>query len=403
MQHHIYVLGRRMNGSFAKLYLSNAHLMISNSRNAGQNHAYPRTHSKMHPYRPSAVQRGFQWKLARCPPRRLRSTTPAPNVRPKTQSSTKQFSRGENSKLVEKLNETMTLSDGRKLGYTDIGVRGAYPIFWFHGWPSCRLSLVGSVSHAEAVNVRIISIDRPGLGLSDSQPNRRIIDFPNDVRELAQHLGLRKYKILAVSGGCPYGLACAKFLPRSECSAIGIMAGMAPWTFETAQYMNPTMRIWANLTAWSYVFALYRAGRRAIKDRIRHVAERDRCKARLERLNSCNDDTLREEIRYQQCKLDYTEFELESHNEIFKQGIQGVARDRYIVVLPWGFDLRRIRRKILFWYGEDDINTPMQMGEYMREQIGHGSVLKSYPGETHWTINKNHIREILRELLRSQG
>jgi hypothetical protein len=46
--------------------------------------------------------------------------------------------------------------------------------------------------------------------MSTFQPNRRILDWPSDILELADHLKISQFYVLGTSGGCPYVLACAK-------------------------------------------------------------------------------------------------------------------------------------------------------------------------------------------------
>lgn len=69
--------------------------------------------------------------------------------------------------LMPKTDNVVKLPDGRNLGYADYGDPLGKPIFYFHGWPSSRLE--GMTFHAAGLKLgaRIISPDRPGLGLSD--------------------------------------------------------------------------------------------------------------------------------------------------------------------------------------------------------------------------------------------
>jgi pimeloyl-ACP methyl ester carboxylesterase len=60
----------------------------------------------------------------------------------------------------------------------------------------------------------VIAVDRPGIGGSDPQPGRRVLDWPTDVAELADSLGLERFAVLGVSFGGPYVRACAYALPR---------------------------------------------------------------------------------------------------------------------------------------------------------------------------------------------
>lgn len=78
---------------------------------------------------------------------------------------------------MSKLNQQFLLADGRRLGYDERGPSTGKPLFYFHGSPSSRLesTLYVSENSLHSLNIRLIVMDRPGLGLSDFQPNRRLL------------------------------------------------------------------------------------------------------------------------------------------------------------------------------------------------------------------------------------
>ena len=78
-----------------------------------------------------------------------------------------------------------------------------------------------------AIRVRLVAVDRPGYGLSDFVPQRRISDWPDDVLQLTRSLGDRRFAVMGVSGGGPYALACAWKMPE-KLSAVKIVGGLAP-------------------------------------------------------------------------------------------------------------------------------------------------------------------------------
>ena len=69
------------------------------------------------------------------------------------------------------------LADGRVLGYAEYGDSLGYPIFYFHGGQESRLSSKFMDSVANNLNIRVISPDRPGVGLSTFQKNRQFLDW----------------------------------------------------------------------------------------------------------------------------------------------------------------------------------------------------------------------------------
>ena len=55
----------------------------------------------------------------------------------------------------------------------------------------------------------MITVDRPGHGLSDFQRSRTLLNWPDDVEELADALGFDRFAAAGISGGAPYVAACA--------------------------------------------------------------------------------------------------------------------------------------------------------------------------------------------------
>jgi pimeloyl-ACP methyl ester carboxylesterase len=132
---------------------------------------------------------------------------------------------------ISKFNQQLQLPDGRKLGYDERGPADGKPLFYIHGSPSSSIESALYVSDEllQSLNVRLIVADRPGMGLSDFQPNRRILDFPRDILALADHLNIDHFAILAYSLGGPYGLVCAFAIPE-RLTKVGIVSGAAMFT-----------------------------------------------------------------------------------------------------------------------------------------------------------------------------
>ena len=104
--------------------------------------------------------------------------------------------------VTERTNQQINLRDGRSLGYAEYGAPEGKPVFYFHGFPSCRLDwlLSDSDDSAAELNARIIAVDRPGTGLSDFKRGREILDWPDDVIELADVLQVDRFAVLAFLG-----------------------------------------------------------------------------------------------------------------------------------------------------------------------------------------------------------
>jgi pimeloyl-ACP methyl ester carboxylesterase len=105
---------------------------------------------------------------------------------------------------------TIKLGDGRALAYAEYGDPVGRPVFYFHGFPGSRLEAALADSAASSVSMRLVAVDRPGYGRSDFKPRRRILDWPEDVSELARELAIDRFSVLGVSGGGPYGIPSAR-------------------------------------------------------------------------------------------------------------------------------------------------------------------------------------------------
>ncbi len=104
---------------------------------------------------------------------------------------------------MEATNNHIFLGDGRRLGYAKYGDPQGQPLIYFHGWPSSQLEARMVEPTALRPHMRIIAPDRPGFGLSDFKPGRKLADWPDDVIELANALELERFAIMGFSGGGP--------------------------------------------------------------------------------------------------------------------------------------------------------------------------------------------------------
>ena len=111
---------------------------------------------------------------------------------------------------------TLTLKDGRKLSYLDLGVAGAPVVFHFHGHGSSRIESLMLEEAAKQLGVRVIGLDRPGIGYSDPQAGDRLRNWPHDVAEVADILGIDTFAVQGMSAGGPYALACATSIPTAS-------------------------------------------------------------------------------------------------------------------------------------------------------------------------------------------
>jgi pimeloyl-ACP methyl ester carboxylesterase len=118
----------------------------------------------------------------------LYGTTPAPPPQITTQECRYRLDNG--------TSDTLTLPDGRKLGYAQYGSPTGKAILYQHGFPGSRLEASQHHDLCVELGLRIIAIDRPGHGWSTRHPTSKLLDWPKDVECLANHLQLESYAVM---------------------------------------------------------------------------------------------------------------------------------------------------------------------------------------------------------------
>ena len=120
----------------------------------------------------------------------------------------------------------LELRDGHSLCYEEYGDPAGEPILLFHGNPGSRLSWGAMPGCPFVADARLIAVDRPGYGRTDFAADA-LERWPQDVAELADHLGLERFNVFAPSGGAPYALACAWKIPE-RLGAVGSFGPVGP-------------------------------------------------------------------------------------------------------------------------------------------------------------------------------
>src|ERR1043166_8427790 len=87
----------------------------------------------------------------------------------------------------------LDLSTGGQIAFQEYGDPGGIPVFFCHGWPSSLTMAQLTDLPARELGIRVISSDRPGISKSTLQLNRKLLDWPPVLRELADHLAIDKF------------------------------------------------------------------------------------------------------------------------------------------------------------------------------------------------------------------
>jgi pimeloyl-ACP methyl ester carboxylesterase len=243
------------------------------------------------------------------------------------------------------------LADGRRLAWGEWGPENGSPVVLCPGAGTGR-SLGFATADLDALGVRLVSADRPGLGGSTPLANRNLNDWPSDVRELARERGLEGPAMVGFSQGAPFALACAAAGVATRVAVVSGTDELAHPAF--AEALDPQLRGLIDAVA------------------------ADQASAEAE-LASMDADRMWELVIAGSSEVDrgaYTQPAFAAAfrralAEGFEQGADGYARDTVLTMSPWPFEVEAIEAPVDLWYGAHDaspVHSP-DLGETLERRI----------------------------------
>lgn len=286
------------------------------------------------------------------------------------------------------------LFDDRHIAYQSVGDSNGRPVFFFHGSPGSRLEVFGTEAAAMAHHWHIIAPDRPGMGQSDFKPGYTLLDYTDDIRELADGLGYDTFGVMGHSGGGTTVLSCAHALPERLDFALDL-GGWAPVTV-------PELR--SHMSAIDRFFAEWCIPKKRNNPTNRTPLLFQVSFTLLGLAAKVLSPSTFIQLLYQShyfCDADYAvlstpeaaQILVDSVRESFRQGSDGPAYDSLLRYQDWGFELSNITFPIHIFHGVDDISAPYSFAEYKHRQLPH-SQLHAYPQEGHFFL-WSHWAEIM--------
>lgn len=269
----------------------------------------------------------------------------------------------------------LTLKDGRRIAFHEYGDPAGMPVIFCHGSGS-HVHVMLLHHSAKRHNFRIIVPDRPGIGQSDFQAGRKLLDGAADIAALADYLGIAKFGLMGISGGVPTLLACAYALPERLLFVVDL-AGAAPlYTDPQALSKLGTMdRVYAKLGAklplWLFQIPFSLLGFQ------QKVMKSPQAFAKIMGSSMCPADSELFAIP------DMAYLFMRDFQELFRQGAKGAAFDAQLIYLDWGFDLRNIKMHVEIRQGTEDRWVPPMFSEYLSKTLP-DSTLDLIPGQGHF-------------------
>jgi pimeloyl-ACP methyl ester carboxylesterase len=287
----------------------------------------------------------------------------------------------------------MTLRDGRTLAYMDRGPRTGTPVLYFHGFQGSRLERVpGLDAILTKLDIRLISPDRPGVGLSTPLHARSITAWVDDVRQLTERVLApgQTFSILGFSAGATYALACGQ-LPGVQ--AIALAGGMG------LPHMIASWRRYSQAT-WHILLSAKLAHFR--QTTFLRIEKQQRARI-YEQWGSYFDEVKRDlsdDDRLLLSRPEVEELFRENRREGYAQSPGCLLQEVQALYSDPGIDLRHLAAcSVLIVHGNDDRVVPVEVARDLHARIP-SSVLTELPGRGHYFLyGEGQMERVLTELL----
>ena len=266
-------------------------------------------------------------------------------------------------------------ADGRTLAYLEVGDPNGPLVIHNHGGPSSRLEARLLADAASKNRLRLICVDRPGIGESSPQKTRSYSGWADDLVAIADALGYREFGVTGWSEGGPWALAAAAYIDSARLRHVSSIAPGSYGAFgdnSAAQYLS-------KIDALGGTLALrFKPGFRLMYATLGLTAKRFPQSFVKQIRNNLNE--------YDQQLLSRPEVAAafgDACAECFAHGSDGLVRDAELLYRRWAFDVSAITRPVHMWQGLDDKLVPDPINKAVADAMP-GAVWHPVDGAGHF-------------------
>lgn len=272
---------------------------------------------------------------------------------------------------------SVRLPEGRRLTYRTAGPRDGFPIFYMHGAVGSPMQRTPELDEfVWGRRIRYLMVNRPGFGGSDPAPGRRIVDFAEDLRTLADALRYERFSVVGVSAGAPYALACGERLEGRIAAVAAVSTTACDRAPHRARGMSRRYRLGlAVLAARPELFT-------GIGDLLlARLASRPDLVGRV--LAGAGTGGERQALEAAGTRAAAARGLLAAT----ERGCGPMVADYMTCCRPWGLRPERIRCPVTLWHGERDSVVPAAAARELGDRIP-GAQVRIEPGEGHFFFRR---------------
>jgi pimeloyl-ACP methyl ester carboxylesterase len=259
-----------------------------------------------------------------------------------------------------RLEGSLAVRGGRRLTFAEYGAPRGEAIIWMHGTPGGRRQVpVEARNYALQHDLRIIGLDRPGIGSSTPHLYDNIVDWTGDLEIVAERLSIDTMRLVGLSGGGPYTLAAAAAMP-DRVHGVGVLGGVPPTQGDDA--------VKGGLVGFSGFFApMLTHGYVPLGLGLGKVIQllRPLAGAAIGAYAAVQPQGDKELLNHPEFKAMFLD-DLVGGSR--KQAIAPLA-DLVLFSRHWGFELGDVEVPVRWWHGDEDPIVPLSHGQQAAEKL----------------------------------
>lgn len=275
--------------------------------------------------------------------------------------------------LPPRLEGTVAVAPHRRLSFAEFGPPDGRAVLWFHGTPGARRQIPAEARVlARSQGLRIVGVDRPGIGSSTPHLYGSILDFATDIERVVASLGIDRFAVIGLSGGGPYALGVARAFPE-RVVGVGVLGGVAPTVGVDAidgglvalgRRLAPAIAV-ARVPLGIGLTGAIRLARPLASPALDLYG----------RLSPEGDRRMLARPEFKAMFLD------DILNGSRKQ-LSAPLADVLLFSRHWGFDAREVQVPVHWWHGDADHIVPLAHGRHLVERLPDAQ-LRVQEGESH--------------------
>lgn len=276
-------------------------------------------------------------------------------------------SKTENISLLEQhpicYHKQIIYPSNRVLSFSDIGPEKGLPVIAFPPTSGSRLQVHPDISVLFDLNIRLITVDKPGIGYSTTVENYDLQYVAEYIEALADQLSLESFALLGLCGGTAHALSASSIL-KERVLHTTLISSVSP--YQSVDLFKGSKSSHLIELATRIPQLLYPLITLSVSNLMK---ESDKYYTQLF-------PQLCESDKQAILKSDFNDNFLLSLRECMRQGPKAFCDELALLGKDWGIDFALVTQPITFWHGKEDHYVPIHLIQFFSDKFVNAELIE---------------------------